>query len=58
MGLKVGDVILKLNDQPIADLTHGQAHEALSLAGNNFVLTVLRFDSKLHLIVIKKSLSI
>ncbi|XP_058804967.1 uncharacterized protein LOC131672052 [Phymastichus coffea] len=44
MGLKVGDVVVKLNDQPISDMTHGQAHEALTLAGNNFVLAVRRTE--------------
>lgn len=42
MGLKVGDVVVRLNDQPISNLTHGQAHEALLHAGNNFVLGVQR----------------
>ncbi|XP_011144383.2 uncharacterized protein LOC105186101 isoform X1 [Harpegnathos saltator] len=42
MGLKVGDVVVRLNDQPISCLTHGQAHEALLHAGNNFVLGVQR----------------
>ncbi|KMQ96183.1 pdz and lim domain protein 1 [Lasius niger] len=42
MGLKVGDVVVRLNDQPISSLTHGQAHEALVHAGNNFVLAVQR----------------
>ncbi|XP_033231569.1 titin-like isoform X2 [Belonocnema kinseyi] len=44
MGLRVGDVIVRLNDQPIGPLSHGQAHEALSLAGNNFVLGVHRVE--------------
>ncbi|XP_012273025.1 uncharacterized protein LOC105695738 isoform X2 [Orussus abietinus] len=42
MGLKVGDVVVRLNDQSVCGLTHGQAHEALILAGNNFVLGVHR----------------
>ncbi|XP_076228875.1 uncharacterized protein LOC116428376 isoform X1 [Nomia melanderi] len=42
MGLKVGDVVVRLNDQPIGGLTHGQAHEELMRAGNNFVLGVQR----------------
>ncbi|KYQ57591.1 PDZ and LIM domain protein Zasp [Trachymyrmex zeteki] len=42
MGLKVGDVVVRLNDQSIISLTHGQAHEALVHAGNNFVLGVQR----------------
>lgn len=42
MGLKVGDVVVRLNDQPISSLTHGQAHEELLHAGNNFVLGVQR----------------
>ncbi|KAJ8679985.1 hypothetical protein QAD02_015772 [Eretmocerus hayati] len=44
MGLKVGDVVVKLNDQDVSELTHGQAHEALVLAGNNFVLAVRRTE--------------
>ncbi|KAL0100050.1 hypothetical protein PUN28_019490 [Cardiocondyla obscurior] len=42
MGLKVGDVVARLNDQSISGLTHGQAHEALIHAGNNFILGVHR----------------
>lgn len=34
--------MVRLNDQPISSLTHGQAHEELMRAGNNFVLGVLR----------------
>ncbi|XP_076753224.1 uncharacterized protein LOC143424799 isoform X2 [Xylocopa sonorina] len=47
MGLKVGDVVVRLNDQPISNLTHGQAHEELMRAGNNFVLGVLREEDPL-----------
>ncbi|XP_043257519.1 uncharacterized protein LOC122400228 isoform X1 [Colletes gigas] len=47
MGLKVGDVVVRLNDQPISSLTHGQAHEELMRAGNNFVLGVLRQEDPL-----------
>ncbi|KAL6422013.1 hypothetical protein ACFW04_010838 [Cataglyphis niger] len=42
MGLKIGDIVVRLNDQPISSLTHGQAHEALVHAGNNFILAVQR----------------
>ncbi|XP_067215846.1 enolase-phosphatase E1 isoform X3 [Linepithema humile] len=42
MGLKIGDVIVRLNDQPISSLTHGQAHEELMHAGNNFILAIQR----------------
>ncbi|XP_015591706.1 glutamic acid-rich protein isoform X3 [Cephus cinctus] len=42
MGLQVGDVVVRLNDQPVSSLTHGKAHEQILLAGNNFVLGVLR----------------
>ncbi|XP_043509001.1 altered inheritance of mitochondria protein 21-like isoform X2 [Frieseomelitta varia] len=47
MGLKVGDVVVRLNDQPISNLTHGQAHEELMRAGNNFVLGVKREEDPL-----------
>ncbi|XP_043270514.1 titin-like isoform X3 [Venturia canescens] len=42
MGLRLGDIVMSLNDRPVSSLTHGQAHEALVLAGNNFSLSVLR----------------
>ncbi|XP_078039869.1 uncharacterized protein LOC144471574 isoform X1 [Augochlora pura] len=42
MGLKVGDVVVRLNDQAIGSLTHGQAHEEVVRAGNNFVLGIQR----------------
>ncbi|KOC70726.1 PDZ and LIM domain protein Zasp, partial [Habropoda laboriosa] len=48
MGLKVGDVVLRLNDEPISSLTHGQAHEELMRAGNNFVLGVHRGEDSLR----------
>ncbi|XP_068994205.1 uncharacterized protein [Neodiprion pinetum] len=44
MGLRVGDIVVRLNDQPISSYTHGRAQEALVLAGNNFVLSVLRSE--------------
>ncbi|XP_076246686.1 uncharacterized protein LOC143186793 isoform X3 [Calliopsis andreniformis] len=47
MGLKVGDIVVRLNDQPISALTHGQAHEELMRAGNNFVLAVQRGEESL-----------
>ncbi|CAK9817333.1 PDZ and LIM domain protein Zasp [Anthophora plagiata] len=47
MGLKVGDVVVRLNDEPISNLTHGQAHEELMRAGNNFVLGVHRGEDSL-----------
>ncbi|OAD60511.1 PDZ and LIM domain protein Zasp, partial [Eufriesea mexicana] len=47
MGIKVGDVVVRLNDQPISNLTHGQAHEELMRAGNNFVLGVQRGEDSL-----------
>ncbi|XP_076685571.1 uncharacterized protein LOC143377773 isoform X3 [Andrena cerasifolii] len=47
MGMKVGDVVVRLNDQPIGSLTHGQAHEELVRAGNNFVLGVQRGEDYL-----------
>ncbi|KZC14732.1 PDZ and LIM domain protein Zasp, partial [Dufourea novaeangliae] len=47
MGLKVGDVVVRLNDQPISSLTHGQAHEELMRAGNNFVLGIQREEDPL-----------
>ncbi|XP_015121886.1 proton channel OtopLc isoform X2 [Diachasma alloeum] len=42
MGLKVGDVVVRLNDDPVSKLTHGEAHESLVQAGNNFTLVVHR----------------
>ncbi|XP_044008254.1 probable serine/threonine-protein kinase DDB_G0286465 [Aphidius gifuensis] len=42
MGLKPGDVVVRLNDVAVSGMTHGQAHEALKIAGNNFSLSVHR----------------
>ncbi|XP_063975127.1 titin-like [Diachasmimorpha longicaudata] len=42
MGLNVGDVVVRLNDDPVSKLTHGEAHESLVQAGNNFTLVVHR----------------
>ncbi|KAG7199074.1 hypothetical protein KM043_017974 [Ampulex compressa] len=47
MGLKVGDVVVRLNDESVSILTHGQAHEALIRAGNNFVLGIKRQEDPL-----------
>ncbi|EFN79741.1 PDZ and LIM domain protein 3 [Harpegnathos saltator] len=41
-GLQAGDVIVKLNGEPISQLTHAQAHDKLVSAGNDFVLSVIR----------------
>ncbi|XP_020711826.2 PDZ and LIM domain protein 2-like [Athalia rosae] len=41
-GLQPGDVLIRINDSPIQDLTHAQAHQWLLRAGNNFVLSVVR----------------
>ncbi|XP_014479120.1 PREDICTED: PDZ and LIM domain protein 3-like [Dinoponera quadriceps] len=41
-GLQAGDVIVKLNGEPISQLTHAQVHDKLVGAGNDFVLSVVR----------------
>ncbi|KAM0734868.1 PDZ and LIM domain protein Zasp [Formica fusca] len=41
-GLQAGDVIVKLNGEPINQLTHAQVHDKLIGVGNNIVLSVIR----------------
>ncbi|XP_067214885.1 PDZ and LIM domain protein 2 [Linepithema humile] len=41
-GLQAGDVIIKLNGEPISQLTHAQALDKLVSIGNNIVLSVIR----------------
>ena len=43
-GLQAGDVIAAVNGQDISLLKHKEAQEAIKLAGNNFVLTILRYE--------------
>lgn len=44
MGLKVGDVIVRINDTPTSNLSHSEAHEIIMECANTFVLGVLRRD--------------
>ncbi|CAL1676667.1 unnamed protein product [Lasius platythorax] len=41
-GLQAGDVIIKLNGEPISQLTHAQVHDKLVGVGNDLVLSVMR----------------
>lgn len=41
-GLQAGDVIVKLNGEPISHLTHAQVHDKLVGVGNDVVLSVMR----------------
>ncbi|KAH0945734.1 hypothetical protein HN011_000710 [Eciton burchellii] len=41
-GLQAGDIIVRLNGEPISQLTHVQAHDKLVSAGNDVVLSVMR----------------
>lgn len=43
-GLKVGDVIVRINDAPTSNLSHSEAHEIIMNCANTFVLGVLRPD--------------
>lgn len=43
-GLKVGDVIVRINDTPTSNLSHSEAHEKIMECANTFVLGVLRPD--------------
>lgn len=42
VGLRVGDVVVRVNDKPFAGLTHVQAHDVITGSGNQFVLAVRR----------------
>ncbi|KAL6439273.1 hypothetical protein ACFW04_003866 [Cataglyphis niger] len=41
-GLQAGDVIVKLNGEPISQLTHAQVHDKLVVIGNDIILSVIR----------------
>lgn len=41
-GLQAGDVIVRLNGEPISQLTHAQAYNKLVSAGDDIVLSVVR----------------
>ncbi|EZA51642.1 PDZ and LIM domain protein 4 isoform X2 [Ooceraea biroi] len=41
-GLQAGDIIVRLNGEPISQLTHAQAHNKLVSAGDDVVLSVMR----------------
>ena len=43
-GLQAGDVISAVNGQDIGLLRHKEAQDCIKMAGNNFVLTILRYD--------------
>ena len=41
-GMKVGDVIVRINDDAASQLSHNDAHEVISHCGNNFFFGVMR----------------
>lgn len=41
-GLREGDVVVRINDDPTIEMTHEDAHMKLAASGNEFVLGVLR----------------
>lgn len=43
-GLKVGDVIVRINDEPTSPLTHAEAHVVISNCGNQFFFGIQRED--------------
>ena len=47
-GLQAGDVILSVNGQDISLLRHKEAQEAIKRAGNNFMLSVKRYEIALY----------
>lgn len=42
VGLKAGDVVLKINDYNVEKLTHEEAHDVIFNAGQEFILAVHR----------------
>lgn len=41
-GLKVGDIIVRINDEPTSPLTHAEAHVVISNCGNQFFFGIYR----------------
>uniref|UniRef100_A0A1B0DN69 Uncharacterized protein n=1 Tax=Phlebotomus papatasi TaxID=29031 RepID=A0A1B0DN69_PHLPP len=48
VGMKVGDIVVRINDTPASNLSHLDAHNVLLAAGNNFMLGVLRENEEDH----------
>ncbi|XP_055714911.1 titin-like isoform X2 [Phlebotomus papatasi] len=48
VGMKVGDIVVRINDTPASNLSHLEAHNVLLAAGNNFMLGVLRENEEDH----------
>lgn len=44
--MKVGDVVVRVNDVPTSNLNHNEAHEVILKCGNNFVMGILRPDQE------------
>lgn len=49
-GLHEGDVVVRINNNATIEMTHENAHEELIIAGNEFVLGVLRFFPRFAII--------
>ena len=46
LGMQVNDVVVRVNDTPMSNLNHSQAHEVIMNSGNCFVMALLRPDSE------------
>lgn len=42
VGMKVGDIIVRINDTNASDLTHAEAHDIILLGKCKFTITVQR----------------
>uniref|UniRef100_T1PEE8 PDZ domain protein n=1 Tax=Musca domestica TaxID=7370 RepID=T1PEE8_MUSDO len=47
-GLKVGDVIVRINDTPTSPLTHEESHKVITKCGNVFFLGIKRENEEQH----------
>ncbi|XP_073838019.1 Z band alternatively spliced PDZ-motif protein 67 isoform X3 [Musca autumnalis] len=47
-GLKVGDVIVRINDTPTSPLTHEESHKVITRCGNVFFLGIKRENEEQH----------
>ena len=48
VGLRMRDMIVKINNQPAADITNKEAEASVDKGANNFALVIQRQDYKPH----------
>lgn len=56
--MKVGDIVVRVNETPTSNLNHDAAHEVIIGCGNNFVMGILRPSDDEATMTASKSMSL